>query len=131
ESRHEAQKLRAGQLLVDERPVRDETQLALRRDRIGGDIDPADLHRSARCLEDSGNDAKRGRLAGAIRSEEAEQLTPRHLEIDPVRGGEAAVAFREIGELDHFAALETRRAAAPLTDRTSILRLPMSRSSSV
>ena len=43
QSGDEAEELGAGQLLVDERAVGDESELALRGDRIGDDVDAADV----------------------------------------------------------------------------------------
>ena len=56
--------------------------LHLRGDRIGRDVDAADVDRAARRLQDAGDHAQRRRLAGAVRAEKAEQLARRHLEID-------------------------------------------------
>ena len=70
----EAQELGARQLLVDERAVGNEAELALRGDRIGDDIDAADVHGAARRPQDAGDHAQRRRLAGAVGPEEAEQL---------------------------------------------------------
>ncbi len=99
--RDESKKLGAGQLLIDERPIGDEAQLALGGDWICRDVDPADLHGAAGRSQNAGNDAQRRRLPGAIRAEEAEQLSARHLEIDRVHRGKAAVPFDEIRDLDH------------------------------
>ena len=128
ESRDELEELRARQLFVDERAVGNEPELALRGDRIVDDIDAADVDGAARRPSNSGDHPQRRRLAGAIGTEEAEQLALRHFQVDAVDGGEFPVPFRQVRELDHFRA-EGR--GAPLIDSTSILRFPMRRSSSV
>ena len=78
----EAQELRARELLVDERPVGDEAELALRGDRIGGDVDAADrapcrssaagCRRS--CAASSSSRRRSGRGSRTAR--------PRHFEVD-------------------------------------------------
>ena len=89
----EAQELGAGELLVDERAVGDESEPLLGADRIASARStPAIDDRAGRRAEDPGDHAEGGRLSGAVGPEEAEQLTARHLEVDRVDRGEAAVA---------------------------------------
>src|SRR5438552_3587281 len=114
----ETEKLGAGELLVDEGTVGDESELHLRGDRIPRDVDIADFHFAARGTQDAGDDTERRRLPGAVRSEKAEELTARHLEVDAVDRREAAVVLGKLRQLDHFAAM------------TLILSAPTSRSSS-
>ena len=97
----EAQKLCPGELLVDEWSIRNEAELRFRRGWIGHDVDAGDLDASSRRPKNASNHAQRRRFAGAVRSEEAEQLTARHRQIDAVDGRERAVTLAERGELDH------------------------------
>src|SRR5689334_166904 len=114
QARDEAKKFRSRELLVDERPVRDEAELRLGRAWIGDDIDAADLDMTARRTKDARDHAERRRLSGAVRSQKAEQLAPWHREIDLIDGGETAVPFRERREANHF------RMTEPWFPRTSI-----------
>src|SRR6202011_5003652 len=98
--------------LIDEGPIGNEPELAFRRDRIGEDVDAADLHRAARGAENAGDDAKRRRLSRAVRPEESEQLAARDDEIDAVHGGERPVTLYQIGNPDHR--------VPPFTAKTSI-----------
>src|ERR1035437_921906 len=82
--RDETQELRARELLVDERAIGNEPELRLRRYRILRDIDPRDLHLAARRLQYAGDHAQRGRLARAVRPDEAEQLARRHVQVDRI-----------------------------------------------
>ena len=61
----------------------------------------ADLHHAACRLEDAGDHAQRRRLPRAVGPEEAEQFAGRHLEIDAIDGGEAAVALGQVRKTDH------------------------------
>src|SRR4051794_23539604 len=74
----EAKKLRAGQLLIYERAVGDEPELALRRNRLRNDVDATDFDGAAARTQNPRNHAQRRRLSGAVGAEKAEQLTARH-----------------------------------------------------
>src|SRR4051812_26462008 len=95
-SSHEAQELHARELLVDERPVRNESELRFRGERILVEVDAGEMDGSGRRLENAGDHPKRGRLAGAIGPEESEQLAIRDTEIYGIDGRERAVILREI-----------------------------------
>src|SRR4051812_42003219 len=99
---HEAQKLGAGQLLVDEWPVGDESELRLRRQRILGEIDSRQVDRSRSRLQNSGDHAQRGRLAGAIGAEESEQLAIGNAQINGVDGSKGSVFLGQRTKFDHF-----------------------------
>src|SRR3954471_14118481 len=101
QSRDEAEELRAGELLVDERPVGDEAELRFGRARVANDVDPGDLDSAGARAKDARNHPQRRRLPSPVRPEKAEQLSPGHIEVDVVDGGEGAVAFAEAGEVDH------------------------------
>ena len=53
QARDEAKELDARKLLVDERPVRDESQLLLRRNGFGGQVDAGDAHGAGRRSQNS------------------------------------------------------------------------------
>ena len=110
--RDEAQELGAGELVVDERAVGDEAHPRLRLARLPLQVVAADLDHAARRLEDAGDHAQRRRLAGAVGAEEAEQLARRHLEIDAVDGGEAAVALGQVRETYHRVFCRVSRSGA-------------------
>jgi hypothetical protein len=46
-------------------------------------------------------DLDRGRLAGAVRAQQREDLTPVDVQVDPVHGREVGVALPELADLDH------------------------------
>src|SRR5690348_15493794 len=101
EAGDEAQELQTGELLVNKRPIGDEAELRLGCLGVRDDVDTGDLDMTGRGPQDSRDHPERGGLPSAVRPEKAEQLPARHGEIDPVHGGERAVAFREPGEADH------------------------------
>src|SRR5581483_10717690 len=98
----EAQELGAGQLLVDEWPVRNESEDRLGGDGVGDDVDAGNAHRARGRAEDARDHAQRRGFAGAVRAEEPEELTARHDEVDVIDGGEGTVFLREGGEFDHL-----------------------------
>jgi hypothetical protein len=100
---HEPQELRARQLVVHVGPVRDEPQPRLGRHRGAGDVVAADRDGSRGRLQDAGDHAHRGRLAGAVGPEEAIDHPRRNVERDPVHRGERAVALGQSSHPDHRA----------------------------
>ena len=54
--------------------------------RLGGEIAGGDSRRAAAWRQEGGQHAQRGRLACAVRSEEAEDLAPAHAEVDTDHG---------------------------------------------
>src|ERR1041384_4289465 len=107
----EAQKFPAGELLVNERPVGNKTGVRLGGLRFANHVVSVEEHSSGSRFQDSHHHADRGGFAGAIGTEKAEYLSCGDFQIEPVHGGQFAVALGEIDELNH---------------RTSIFRLPMS-----
>jgi hypothetical protein len=101
ERRDEAQELRAGELVVDKRAIGNESHPRLCLARLPLKIVAADLYHATCWLEDAGDHAQRRRLPGAVGPEEAEQFAGRHLEIDAIDGGKAAVAFGQVRKTDH------------------------------
>ena len=74
-----------------------------------------DLEAPSRGSENRGQDADRGRLAGAVRAENAEDLARLGFEAEIGDGDERAVALLDAASLD-------RRAHEPLRNETSSLR---------
>ena len=91
QSSDEAQEFRAGELLVDERPVGNESEFRFCGERILGEIDSREVNGARGRLEDSRDHAKRRRLARAVGAQESEQLTVGHGEINGINGCERAV----------------------------------------
>jgi len=87
----EAEKFRAGELLIDEWPVGDEPQLRFRRQWVGAQVDAREMDGPGRWLENPGDHAKRCRLSRAIGTEKSEQLAIRDTQINGVNGREGAV----------------------------------------
>ena len=116
---HEAQELRAGQLLIDEWAVGNESEPLLRTDRIGEKIHAGDGDLSVRRTQDAGDHAQRRGLAGTIGSEKAEQLAAGHFEVDRVHRGEAAVALGEPAKADHYRVRKTDLWAEERSGRTT------------
>src|SRR6266542_814022 len=101
QSTDESQKLDSGELLVDERPVGNESQYSFRRDGLGGDVEAANSDGAGGRSQDSGDHAKRSRFTGSIRAEEPEELALGDAKVYRVDGSEGAVALGECGEFDH------------------------------
>src|SRR5688500_10859358 len=118
ETRDELQEFAAREFFINERPIGDEAELHLRDDGIHRDVDAADLDAAARGTQNAGDHPEGRRLAGAIGAEKAEQLAARHFQVDARDGGEVSVLLGELCDFDHRVSI------------TSILRLPMRRSSS-
>src|SRR4029077_6336995 len=74
---------------------------ALGFDRLVEDVEPGDNRFAFRGRHVAGQNPHRRRLAGAVGAEEPEDLAALDAEADVVDGGHAAVAFREVLNLDH------------------------------
>ena len=94
--------LRARELLVDEGPIGDEAELRFRRARVNDDVDARDLDAPRGRPQYAGDHPEGCRLPGAVRPEEAEELTARHGEIDAVDGSEGTVTLGERCKADHL-----------------------------
>ena len=70
-------------------------------DRLFEHVETGDNCFSGRGRHVAGQNAHGCRLAGAVGAEEAEDFTPFDTETDVVDGGDAAVAFREVLDLNH------------------------------
>src|SRR5262249_18624525 len=77
----------------------------------------AHLPRSGR--KDAREDAHRGRLAGAVGTEEADDLALAHREADAANGLDRAEALRDVAQLEHRASTHVR---APASRRTAGVR---------
>ena len=89
------QVLVTGEVLVDRGVLPGETDALAHRLRIRADVDAEHLGAAAAALQDRGEDAHRGGLAGAVRAEQTEHAAGRHREVDAVErddGSEAASA---------------------------------------
>ena len=86
---------------VERRRLRQVAGAALGLDRLVEDVEPGDNGFAFGGRHVAGQDAHRRRLAGAVGSEEPENLAALDPEADVVDRGDAAVAFREVLNLDH------------------------------
>src|SRR6185295_9136289 len=102
--------------LRDERQVLDDAHVGIERrrlrkvagppfglDRLVEDVEPCDNRFSFGRRHVAGEDAHGRRLPGAVRAEEAEDFAALDPEADVVDRGDAAIAFREVLNLDHRA----------------------------
>ena len=115
----EADVLVDGEPLVEREPLRHVADAALDAFRIAADVDAADRRGAARRLQQPAQHADRGRLAGAVAAEEAEDLALAHVERQAIDGDEVAEAPREIGDDDrvHFPSARCARGARPRAAR--------------
>ena len=98
----EVQILHDGHVGVEGRRFREVPGPALGLDRLFEHIESRDDRLALRGRHEPGQDAHRRRLAGAVGPQEAEDLAAFHPEADVFDGRDAAVAFREVLNLDHF-----------------------------
>ena len=97
------QVLGPGQVLVHRRVLTGEADLGPQPRRLAGDVEAGDAGAAAVGREQRGEDADRGRLAGAVGPEQAEHGAGRDLQIDAVERPHVAVGltqpFRFYGQL--------------------------------
>ena len=103
-----------GHVGVERRRFRQVAGAPLGFDRLVEDVEAGDDRFALGGRHVAGQDAHRRRLAGAVGAEEAEDLAALDAEADVVDGGDAAVAFREVLNLDHRELLSTD-AKAPVS----------------
>src|SRR5688500_50726 len=101
ESGDETKKLRAGELLVDERPVGNEAQNRFCFHGLPGDVDSSNANSTAARSKNSGDHPESRRLAGAVGAKKAEQLACGNVEVDCVDGSERAVPLCQCFEFYH------------------------------
>jgi hypothetical protein len=100
------QQLAAGHQRVDRRLLQGDADRAPHGVGVGDDVVAGDARRPGRGPQQRREDPHGGRLARAVRPEEAVDLARRDLEVEPVDGADAAL------ELAHeLADLDRRRAA--------------------
>jgi hypothetical protein len=83
----ETQELAGGELLVDERPVGDESKRGLGRFGARGEVVSVDEHAACRRLEQAGDHPDRRRLPSAVRAQEPVNLSRLDLEATLSRPG--------------------------------------------
>ena len=93
--------LGAGEVLVDRGVLAGQADGAADLVRLGGDVVPADQGGAGVGLQQGGENADRGGLAGAVRAEDAEDGAFAGGEVDPVEGLGGAEALPEPLGLDH------------------------------
>ena len=86
---------------VGRRTLRQVAEAALRGDGVDGDVDAADLDASGTRGKEPRDHPHRGRLAGAVRSENTEHLAPVHGERDTVHGEKVAEPPAQALDGDH------------------------------
>jgi len=92
----------AGQGAVDHRLLEDDAADAPCRQRFPHDVEAADARRPAARRDRRRQHADRGRLARAVRPQQAEHLTVRDVEVDPADGLHSArVGLAKLSYLDH------------------------------
>ena len=99
--RDERQVVADGHVGIERRRFRQITGAPLGLDRLIEDVESGDDRLALGGRHVAGEDAHRRRLAGAVGAEKAENFAAFDAEADIVDGGEAAVAFREVLNLDH------------------------------
>src|SRR5262249_30896329 len=88
-------------LRVERRDLRQVADAPLDLVGLLEDVEPRDLHRPARRGKVAGEDPHGGGLPGAVRAEEAEDLSLRHGEGEVLHRDPVAVPLAEPGDLDH------------------------------
>jgi hypothetical protein len=92
----EAHVLLTGQVLVETRPLEDDPHAATHGARLADDVQAVDRRRATGRRQRRGQDRDRRRLAGAVRTQQGEELAGAHVEADAVDG----VALRFLVSLD-------------------------------
>ena len=107
--------LSTGQAVEQPEPVGQHPDPRLGSDRVGPDVDTQDLRRPFVGAEQAGGHGQRGGLACTVRTHEAEERPPRHVEVEVVDGhhrsetlGEAPKAQRDL-VVRHVSTLAVRR----------------------
>src|SRR6476646_6577633 len=102
QSADESQELGARQLLVDERPIGDESQTRFGGERVPGQVDSSEVDAARGWLQNSSDHAQCGRFPRAVGAEESEELAVGNGEIDRVDRRERTVFLGETSQLYHF-----------------------------
>src|SRR5262249_6813510 len=96
----EPEVLLGGQVEVECRLLEDDADLTADAERLALDVEAGDPRRAARRLEQRRQHPDRGRLAGAVRAEEAEELAGTDVEVDRVDRPDATVVATESRNCD-------------------------------
>ena len=96
------EELAGGELLVDEGTIRNEPQRRLGGFGRDGQVVAVDQDVPGGRLQQAGDHANGGGLAGAVRTEKPVNLARLHLEADAIDRGERAVALDETSDRDHL-----------------------------
>jgi hypothetical protein len=96
------QEFEPAEFLVDKRTVGDETGDGFGFFRLAFHVVAAQEYLPGRGLENPHHDPDRSRLACAIGTQEAKDLAVVNLEIEGIDGGQVAVVFGEVQQLDHI-----------------------------
>ena len=95
--------------VVEEADVLERPRHAERRDlvrRARGDVDVLEEDPARGRLVDAGQDVEEGRLAGAVRADQADDRAARDREVDVVHGDEAAELLAHLDRLEQRLALD-------------------------
>ena len=109
--RDETQVLDDGQVLEQLWLVGDERQATLRLDRVRDDIVAVDRDGAGARRLDAHDAPERGRLAGAVGANQADDLAALYAKRQAADGGEPAIEFREVLYLNHRDIIVGLRAA--------------------
>src|ERR671935_790555 len=94
------------QRAVDDRVLEDDAADGAGLPRLRGDVETGQLRRAAGRCDRRGEHPDGGRLAGAVRAEQPEDLAGRDVEIDALHGGDSAwIDLSELPYFDHFGLL--------------------------
>ncbi len=88
-------------LRIERRVLRQVADALLHLERLLEDVEAAHFHAAARRRDHAGEDAHGGGLAGAVGSEEAQDLARLHLEGDVLYGLQVAVVLHQMRDFDH------------------------------
>src|SRR5213596_1311137 len=98
---HEAQELDPGELVVHERPIRNEAESHLGGDRVRVHVVATQEHPPGGGAQEPGGHPQRRGLPCAVRAQASVQHTLRDVERDVIDGDEAAVMLGQALQLDH------------------------------
>ena len=107
DARRQAQVLLDREVLEQLRLIGHERDELLRTDRVADDVVPADLDDACAGGVDADHAAQRGRLAGAIRPDEADNLSCSHGEREVADGDDLVVPLRQAADRDHLNSIAT------------------------
>ena len=92
----------SGQLVVEAGILKNDSESAAHLALLPHGVVPIDENRAAGGMKNGGEHLDRRRLAGAIGTEKAENLSPRHGKRNVIHGAKFAKTFHEIPHVDHL-----------------------------